>query len=132
MANHYGDPDRKVISADDARGGVTGHNVRYVLGYGLAGIISAFAGLAIYLGFDRLREKVAAAFASSPSEVLRECAPYAGILVAAALIAGLLLSLWSLISGRSDDGSQNLMRLRVAGQFAVIGAIMAIFYVSSA
>ena len=32
-----------VKSADDAREGVIGHNVRYVLGFGLAGIVIAFA-----------------------------------------------------------------------------------------
>jgi hypothetical protein len=41
-------PDRRpVVSKVDARQGVTGHNVRYVLGFGLAGIVIAFA--AIYL-----------------------------------------------------------------------------------
>ena len=30
-------------SADEAREGVVGHNVRYVLGFGLAGAILAFA-----------------------------------------------------------------------------------------
>lgn len=33
----------------DARQGVTGHNVRYVLGFGLAGVIIAFA---VILFFD--------------------------------------------------------------------------------
>lgn len=36
-----------IISTDDARQGVTGHNVRYVLGFGIVGIIILF-GL-IYL-----------------------------------------------------------------------------------
>jgi hypothetical protein len=31
------------LPADKARAGVTGHNVRYVLGFGLAGTILAFA-----------------------------------------------------------------------------------------
>jgi hypothetical protein len=30
-------------SADEAREGVVGHNVRYVLGFGVAGVILAFA-----------------------------------------------------------------------------------------
>ena len=30
-------------SANEAREGVTGHDVRYVLGFGLAGVIVAFA-----------------------------------------------------------------------------------------
>ena len=32
------------------RGGVTGHNVRYVLAFGLAGIIIAFAIVGLYFG----------------------------------------------------------------------------------
>ena len=32
------------------RGGVTEHNVRYVLGFGLAGVIIAFIVIAIYFG----------------------------------------------------------------------------------
>ena len=34
---------RTVVSTQRARQGVTGHNVRYVLGFGLAGVIIAFA-----------------------------------------------------------------------------------------
>jgi hypothetical protein len=42
--------DRPVVSREvEARQGVTGHNVRYVLGWGLAGVILAFA--IIYLLF---------------------------------------------------------------------------------
>jgi hypothetical protein len=33
-----------------ARGGVTGHNVRYVLAFGLAGVIVAFIVIAMYFG----------------------------------------------------------------------------------
>jgi hypothetical protein len=36
-----------VVSAPRARQGVTGHNVRYVLGFGIAGIVVAF--LLVYL-----------------------------------------------------------------------------------
>jgi len=32
------------------RGGVTGHNVRYVLAFGLAGIILAFTVIGLYFG----------------------------------------------------------------------------------
>ncbi len=37
-------------SATAARQGVTGHNVRYVLGFGLAGTIAAFILVGAYLG----------------------------------------------------------------------------------
>ena len=33
-----------------ARGGVTGHNVRYVLVFGVAGIIIAFIALSLFFG----------------------------------------------------------------------------------
>lgn len=39
-----------VKSTDDARAGVTGHHVRYVLGFGLAGVVLAFVVIAIYFG----------------------------------------------------------------------------------
>jgi hypothetical protein len=38
----------KTISTDDAREGVTGHNVRYVLGLGLAGAILALIAVGVY------------------------------------------------------------------------------------
>ena len=34
-----------VVTTQEAREGATGHNVRYVLGFGLAGIVIAFAVL---------------------------------------------------------------------------------------
>jgi len=37
--------DRPVLSTTQARQGVTGHNVRYVLAAGLLGVIAAFAVL---------------------------------------------------------------------------------------
>lgn len=39
---------RIVKSADEAREGVTGHNVRYVLAVSLIGIVIAFAALWFY------------------------------------------------------------------------------------
>lgn len=42
---------RPVVSKDEARQGVTGHNVRYVLGFSLAAIIIAFTVLyVVYIG----------------------------------------------------------------------------------
>jgi hypothetical protein len=38
------EPETK-LPTNKARSGVTGHNVRYVLGFGLAGVIVAFAAL---------------------------------------------------------------------------------------
>jgi hypothetical protein len=39
------------VSKTRARGGVTGHNVRYVLAFGLAGVIIAFVALGLYYGW---------------------------------------------------------------------------------
>jgi hypothetical protein len=36
---------RTVVPTDEARQGVTGHNVRYVLGIGIAAAVVAFAAL---------------------------------------------------------------------------------------
>jgi hypothetical protein len=41
----------KDVSKTRARGGVTGHNVRYVLGFSLAGVIIAFLVLAVSYGW---------------------------------------------------------------------------------
>lgn len=39
-----GSTDQPIVkSADNAREAVIGHNVRYVLGFGLAGVVVAFA-----------------------------------------------------------------------------------------
>ncbi len=38
------------ISTNHARSGVTGHNVRYVLGFGLAGAIAALVAVGVYFG----------------------------------------------------------------------------------
>ena len=47
MATPNAPEQRPVLSKVEARQGVTGQNVRYVLWFGLAGVIIAFA--AIYL-----------------------------------------------------------------------------------
>ena len=46
MANHQDVPTVKPTTK--ARGGVTGHNVRYVLAFGLGGVIIAFLIIALY------------------------------------------------------------------------------------
>jgi hypothetical protein len=130
MATFYDDTHPIEISDDDARGGVTGHNVRYVLALGMTGVIAAFAAIAIYFGFDALHERATAALARSPSEMLQAFAPYAAIVLCGAIGVGLLLGIWNLISGPSAHAGQSLMRLRVVTQFALICVIMALFYVS--
>ena len=130
MAAHDDDSHQIVISDDDARGGVTGHNVRYVLAYGMTGVIAAFAVIAIYAGYDRLHGKLSAVLSQNPLEVLRNFAPYASITLIGAIGAGLLLGIWNMIAGRDDDASQSFMRFRVVAQFALICVIMAMLYVA--
>lgn len=120
-----------VITGDEARGGVTGHNVRYVLAFGLTGVILAFAAVWIYLGYDRVGAAISAALAVSPYDVMRALAPYATVMLAGAVAAGLMLGLLNLIGGRSANASQSWMRLRVIAQFAIICVIMAMFYIST-
>jgi hypothetical protein len=42
MNSEHTDPHPPVVTTTEARGGVTGHNVRYVLLYGLFGAVAAF------------------------------------------------------------------------------------------
>jgi hypothetical protein len=132
MTAHYDQTDGVVISEEDARGGVTGHNVRYVLAYGMIGVVAMFAAVAIYNGFDRIQTNVSAALAQNPSDVFLGIAPFAAIMLAGAIGVGLMLGLWNLISGRTENDTQGFMRFRVAAQLAVIGVIMAMVYVSAA
>ena len=44
-------PHPAALSTNKARGGVTGHHVRYVLGFGLAGIIAAFIIMGVLFAF---------------------------------------------------------------------------------
>jgi len=46
-ASHFPVTDERpvILSADEAREGVTGHGVRYVLGFSLVGAVAAFAVL---------------------------------------------------------------------------------------
>lgn len=96
----------------------------------MTGVIAAFAAIAVYAGYDRLQEKLSAVFSQSLSGSLQAFAPYAAIVLVAAIGAGLLLGAWSILSGRSDDGSQRFMRARVVAQFAIICVIMAMSYLS--
>lgn len=131
MATLYDETKGIVISGDEARGGETGHHVRYVLAAGLTGIIAAFAAVALYFGYDRLHANLSAAFARSPYEVLQAVGPYAALLLAGAVVTGLLLGVWNMLAGESEDGSQAFMRFRVVAQFALITVIMAMLYVSA-
>lgn len=131
MATLYDETDGIVISGDDARGGETGHHVRYILAAGLTGVVAAFAAVAVYFGFDRIHANAAAALSHSPYEMLQAIAPHAGVVLAVAIVTGLLLGVWNMFAGRSEDGSQAFMRFRVVAQFALIAVIMSMLYVSA-
>jgi hypothetical protein len=132
MAAFYDDTQHLVISTDDARSGVTGHNVRYVLALSMTGLIAAFAAIGIYFGFDAISERLSTAFARQPWEIVQSMAPNATIILAGAIVGGLLLGVWNIVAGRSEDDSETFMRVRVVAQFALICIIMAMLYVSTA
>ena len=131
MGTSENDAPRIIISTDAARGGVTGHNVRYVLSWGLTGVIAALAVIGIYFGYNRLQEMTSKTLAQSPSEVIRAFAPYAVIVVVGAIGAGLLLGLLNILWGYDENATQTGMRIRVVTQFALICVIMTIFYLSA-
>ena len=124
------DPEPTSLSEDAARAGVTGHHVRAVLAFGLAGVIVAFIAIAVYYGFDRLAQAFLR-FASDPLSSFQNNVAYAFVIVIAAVGAVLLLGLWNSVAGQSADTSQWGMRIRVVLQFAIICAAMAILYLSA-
>jgi len=115
-----------VLSEDAARSGVTGHNVHYVLAFGLAGIIIAFLVIATYFGYGALAEKVSRIEGLSWRKLLL----YAGPVVIAGLAAGFLFGLWNTVAGRTENASQTFMRWRVVLQFIAICLVMAALYLS--
>jgi hypothetical protein len=60
QTQNNGPPAPTVLPTDQARQGVTGHNVRYVLGFGLAGVVIGF----IVIGFLFARPDVVIRFFS--------------------------------------------------------------------
>lgn len=118
------------ISDDAVRGGVTGHYVRYVLVFGLAGVILSFAAIAIYFGFDQIKESIAQAWARGPIAIVQDLAPYALIVALGAVVAAVLFRLWNMLSEPDQNATQTGMRMRVVAQFAVICVIAAIAYLS--
>lgn len=112
------------LTDEEARSGVTGHNVRYVLAFGMTGVIAAFTAIAIYFGFDGLQAWLARTIPDSPFHILHALAAFAILVLFGALVVGLVLGIWNTVSGTSQDGSQTFMRLRVAVQFALVCVIM--------
>ena len=88
-----------LISEDDARGGVTGHHVRYVLTFGLAGIIIAFIAIAAYFDYGALTQAISKVFAAVGFR--QRLLFYAVPLALAPVAVVLLLGLWDTVWGRS-------------------------------
>jgi Hypoxia induced protein conserved region len=116
-----------IISEDDARGGVTGHHVRYVLAFGLAGIIIAFLAIGAYFGYGALTQVVSKIFAAE-GMLWQRLISYAVSLALAVIVAVLLLGLWNMVWGRSENASQTFMRWRVVLQFIAICLVMVALY----
>lgn len=117
-----------VLSGDKARAGVTGHHVRYVLALGLAGSILAFTVIGLYFGYGRLTQMISQ---MSTQIDLTTLVSYAIMIALAGVATVLLLGLWDMVSGRSLNTSQRVMRWRVVLQFIAICLVMAALYLSA-
>jgi len=122
------DGPKVVISGNKARAGVTGHHVRYVLAFGLAGSVVAFVVITLYFYYAKLIETI--------SQTSTEIGPaalvaYAIPIALAAVATVLLLGLWNMMSRGNPDTSQTLMRWRVALQFIALCLVMAALYLSA-
>jgi hypothetical protein len=117
-----------LLSEDDARGGVTGHHVRYVLTFGLAGIIIAFIAIGVYFDYGALTQAISKVFTA---EGFRQRLLFYAVPLALAPVAVvLLLGLWDMVWGRSANASQTVMRWRVVLQFIALCLVMATLYMS--
>jgi len=122
------DEEQIVLSETEARGGVTGHHVRYVLAFGLLGSFIAFVGIVLYFGHRRLAQIISEISSRiEPTPV----ASYAVLLALAVVAAVLLLGLWDMVAGRSSNISQRVMRWRVVLQLIAICLVMAALYLSA-
>lgn len=127
MAKKEGDQP-VVLSGDKARAGVTGHHVRYVLAFGLAGSIIAFLVIGLYSGYGELTQTISQLWARIGPTTLVSGAIMIVLAVAATV---LLLGLWDMVSGRSPNTSQRVMRWRVVLQFIAICLVMGALYLSA-
>jgi hypothetical protein len=125
---HNEDDEPVILSGNKARAGVTGHHVRYVLAFGLAGSIIAFVVITLYFYYARLTQTIS----QTPSRVdPATLVSYAIPIALAAVATVLLLGLWNMIMPRgSPNTSQTLMRWRVVLQFISLCLVMAALYLS--
>ena len=116
------------LSETEARAGVTGHHVRYVLAFGLVGSVIAFIGIGLYFGYGTLTQSISEKWSRIDPTAL---ASYAVLVALAVTAAVLLLGLWDMVAGRSPNTSQKVMRWRVVLQFVAILLAMAGLYLSA-
>ena len=115
------------ITGNEARGGIHEHRVHYVLAFGLAGGIIAFVLIGLYFGYSKLAQTISqASIPSDPTTLVS----YAILIAFAAVGTVLLLGMWNVISGRSPNTSQRVMRWRVVLQFIALCLVMATLYLS--
>ena len=119
--------DPIVITGNEARGGLHEHRAHYVLAFGLAGGFIAFVAIGLYFGYDKLTQTIAqTSLPSDPTTLI----PYAILIALAAVGTVLLHGLWNMVSGRSLNTSQWVMRWRVVLQFIALCLAMAALYLS--
>ena len=115
------------ITGNEARAGLHEHRVHYVLAFGLAGGIIAFVLIGLYFGYSKLAQMISqASIPSDPTTLVS----YAILIAFAAVGTVLLLGMWNVISGRSPNTSQRVMRWRVVLQFIALCLVMAALYLS--
>ena len=118
------------IPGNKARAGVTGHHVRYVLVFGLAGSIVAYIIIGLYFYYGALAQAISRTSARiGPTALVAYATPVA----LAAVVTVLLLGLWNMMMPTKDgpNTSQMLMRWRVVLQFIILCLVMAALYLSS-
>jgi hypothetical protein len=117
------------IPGNKARAGVTGHHVRYVLVFGLAGSIVAYIIIGLYFYYGALAQAISQTSARiSPTALVAYATPVA----LAAVATVLLIGLWNMIMPRGNpNASQTFMRWRVVLQFIALCLIMGAFYLSA-
>jgi hypothetical protein len=122
------DDDAPVLSEIEARGGVTGHHVRHVLAFGLAGSVIAFVLIALYFYYAKLVGTIS----QLPGRIdLAKLVYFAIPLALGAVAIVLALGLWNMVARPRPEVSQTLMRWRVALQFIALCLIMAALYLSA-
>src|ERR1700751_2736945 len=122
------DDDAPVLSEVEARAGVTGHHVRHVLAFGLAGSVIAFVVIALYFYYAKL----ISALSQASTQIGLTRLVYVTIplpLGAVAVVLG--LGLWNMVARPRPEVSQTLMRWRVALQFIALCLVMAALYLSA-